>query len=254
VTYTEALDRIGAIESRMTMLRVTTVGGNGSFSSTLATAVDRFGNGPTHISEPQDGSGKSIQLPEPESADDPGAARIRSGITASSGVSAATAASAYTGGSTASKGLTPELRRTFEQLSAKYGVPVGLSLAVARAESGFRSDATSPAGAQGLMQLMPSTARGLGVTDPYDPAQSAEGGIKYLKGLLGRFHGDAKLALAAYNAGPNAVARYGGVPPYAETQAYVGRVLGYAKEFGYVPGAASPGDQVATTGTPAVTA
>lgn len=97
--------------------------------------------------------------------------------------------------------------------------------AVIGRESGFRPDAVSSAGAVGLMQLMPDTARELGVTDPFDPAQNVEGGAKYLRSLLDRYGGRLDLALAAYNAGPGAVDRFGGIPPYAETQRYVAGIM-----------------------------
>ncbi len=114
--------------------------------------------------------------------------------------------------------------------SSRHGVDPALVKAVIRAESGFRSDAVSRTGAQGLMQLMPGTARALGV-DATDPAQCVDGGVRYLKQQLDRFGGDTKLALAAYNAGPGSVAKYGGVPPYAETQRYVNDVLRYTDSY-----------------------
>lgn len=113
----------------------------------------------------------------------------------------------------------------FQAASEAYGVPVGLLKAVGRVESNFRADAVSCCGAQGVMQLMPATARSLGVTDAFDPAQNIMGGAKYLRQMLDRFDGDVSKALAAYNAGPGAVQKYGGPPPY--TQSYVNKVLGY---------------------------
>ena len=97
--------------------------------------------------------------------------------------------------------------------------------AVIGRESGFRPDVVSSAGAVGLMQLMPSAARELGVSDPFDPAQNVEGGAKYLRSLLDRYGGRLDLALAAYNAGPGAVDHFGGVPPYKETQEYVSAIM-----------------------------
>lgn len=109
--------------------------------------------------------------------------------------------------------------------ASAWGVDPALVKAIIANESGFDANATSKTGAQGLMQLEPGTAAGLGVSNAYDPAQNIWGGTRYIKGLLDRFHGDMRLAVAAYNAGPGAVEKYGGVPPYAETQAYVENVL-----------------------------
>lgn len=113
----------------------------------------------------------------------------------------------------------------------RHGIDPALLHGLVRAESSFDPTVTSPAGAQGLCQLMPGTAAALGVTDPFDPAQSLDGGARYLRQQLDAFGGDPALALAAYNAGPGAVRRYGGVPPYAETQAYVRKVLDYAAAY-----------------------
>jgi soluble lytic murein transglycosylase-like protein len=113
------------------------------------------------------------------------------------------------------------------EAAAREGLDPSLVRAVVRAESNFDPQAVSPAGAKGLMQLTEATARSLGVTDVFDPAQNVAAGTRYLKQLLTRFGGDLRRALAAYNAGPGAVEQYGGVPPYAETEQYVRRVLGF---------------------------
>lgn len=118
----------------------------------------------------------------------------------------------------------------FAVTGARHGVDPALLASIAKAESGFDPRAVSHAGAQGLMQIMPATARGLGVADPFDPAQAIDGAARLLKGNLERF-GSVELALAAYNAGPGAVTKYGGIPPYRETQAYVPKVLANLQEF-----------------------
>ncbi|OAT80445.1 hypothetical protein A6M21_00770 [Desulfotomaculum copahuensis] len=124
-----------------------------------------------------------------------------------------------------------QLDGLFNDAAARYGLDPALLKAVARVESGWNPAAFSPAGAQGLMQLMPATAAALGVDNPWDPRQNLEGGARYLRNLLDRYHGRTDLALAAYNAGPGAVDRYGGIPPYRETQQYVRRVAGAQREF-----------------------
>jgi soluble lytic murein transglycosylase-like protein len=113
----------------------------------------------------------------------------------------------------------------------RHGIDPALLAGLVKQESGFDPAAASPAGARGLTQLMPGTAAGLGVSNPLDPAQALEGGAKYLREQLDRFDGDVARALAAYNAGPGAVQRYGGVPPYAETQNYVRIVQANAAEL-----------------------
>lgn len=119
--------------------------------------------------------------------------------------------------------------RSFQALIRRSAVEMRVDPALIQAvilrESAFDSQATSPAGARGLMQLMPPTAAALGVSDSYDPEQNIRGGARYLRMLLDRFNGNVPLALAAYNAGPGAVEQYAGIPPYKETRAYVGQVL-----------------------------
>jgi soluble lytic murein transglycosylase-like protein len=109
--------------------------------------------------------------------------------------------------------------------SQNNGVPAGLVRAILMAESAGDPAAVSTAGAQGLMQLMPGTSAGCGIANPFDPTENVQCGTGYLRSLLDRYHNNITLAVAAYNAGPGAVDRYHGVPPYAETQAYVTRVL-----------------------------
>jgi len=117
------------------------------------------------------------------------------------------------------------------QAAARFRLRPALLHALVEAESGGNPDAVSPRGAIGLTQLMPSTAEALGVANPYDPQQNLNGGAQYLRRQLDRFGGDERLALAAYNAGPGAVQRYQGVPPYAETRNYVNRVLSLAATY-----------------------
>jgi soluble lytic murein transglycosylase-like protein len=118
-----------------------------------------------------------------------------------------------------------------EQAAARYGVDPAVLHGLIQQESDFDPSAQSSAGAVGLTQLMPATATSLGVANPSDPAESIEGGARYLSRLMSEFGGNTEDALAAYNAGPGAVQQYGGIPPYAETQSYVSKVLGYAEAY-----------------------
>lgn len=136
------------------------------------------------------------------------------------------------GGADPTKPLPSEQIESLVQAnSAAQGVDPDLVRAVMANESAFDPNATSNAGAQGLMQLMPDTAASLGVTNSYDPTQNVSGGTRYLRGLLDRFGGDVTKAVAAYNAGPEAVEKYDGVPPYPETQSYVTNVLDTLRQY-----------------------
>ncbi|WP_025183292.1 lytic transglycosylase domain-containing protein [Leptospira kirschneri] len=121
------------------------------------------------------------------------------------------------------KNIEPSLAKIIRQESEKNNLDPRLVQSVIKAESDFKTDAVSPKGAIGLMQLMPSTANLLGVEDPFDPAENVAGGTKFLSDLLNKYK-NLDHALAAYNAGPNAVDRYAGIPPYKETRNYVEKV------------------------------
>ena len=145
-------------------------------------------------------------------------------FTSSSSSANTTVTNAISSGSVSS----PEnLEEYFKEASETYGVDINLLKAIARQESNFNPSATSSAGAMGVMQLMPSTAKGLGVTNAYDAQQNIMGGAKLMAQNLKKYNGDVSLALAAYNAGGGNVDKYGGIPPFKETQNYVKKVLGY---------------------------
>ena len=161
----------------------------------------------------------------------PGATTSLLGLAPTAAAGATTAAPSGTTGSLAGVPYGDEITAA----ARRNGIDPALLAGLVRQESNFNAAAVSPAGARGLTQLMPATAAGLGVANPSDPVQALEGGARYLRRQLDAFGGDMTKALAAYNAGPGAVQRYGGVPPYAETQAYVQKVQAFAAAYRGTP-------------------
>lgn len=141
------------------------------------------------------------------------------------GTSATAPFNPFGGGAQIQGGAPPQIRAMIEEAANNHNIDPDLLDALVQAESNYKPDAVSSKRAMGLTQLMPATARALGVQDPFDPAQNLNGGARYLSQML-RTHGSLEHALAAYNAGPGNVAKYGGIPPFAETQEYVRKVMG----------------------------
>ena len=227
--------------------------GVSSFKELLAKEALPKKDGPNSGMRLSDYFARTVIFPQPSRL---GAARGRSGATTAPAADASTA----TGGRTARQlqaqaageqsrlrpraaGRSPQpgtqrvqlpasesdvIEQAIRQAASRYNLSPDLIRSVIRAESAFQPQAVSPAGAQGLMQLMPETAKELGVTDPFDVRQNIDGGVRYLRQMLDRFDGDLKMALSAYNAGPGAVEKYEGQVPYAETRHYVKRVLRFA--------------------------
>jgi soluble lytic murein transglycosylase-like protein len=189
----------------------------------------------------------------------PGSGNFAAHLASVTGASPTTAAADPTATGASTPGAATPYAAEIDAAAKKYNVDPALLRGLIRQESNFNPNAGSPAGARGLTQLMPGTAAALGV-DPSVPAQAIEGGAKYLRQQLDKFGNDPAKALAAYNAGPGAVQRYGGVPPYAETQNYVRKVLAYAAEYRQAAPAAtaaaasvtSPVASAAVTAAPAV--
>lgn len=170
-------------------------------------------------------SGKSVRYVEAGSEEE----KKLSASNSADSSSASTKTSAANNTTTAASMKTTKYDAYFKKAAQKYGVSESLLKAIAKAESNFNARDLSPSGAMGVMQLMPETARSLGVDDPYDPEQNIMGGAHCIAQKLKEFNGDVKLALAAYNAGSGAVKRAGGIPSQCRT--YVNRVLSYQKAF-----------------------
>lgn len=159
------------------------------------------------------------------------ASALQAATTADAATANVTPIAEQTDGAVGGGAGSGEYNPLIEQAAARYGLEPAVLHGLIQQESDFDPSAQSSAGATGLTQLMPGTAASMGVANPMDPAESIEGGARYLSQLMSEFGGNTEDALAAYNAGPGAVQQYGGIPPYAETQSYVSKVLGYAEAY-----------------------
>ena len=217
-----------AISERATQIQtlLSRVGSEGSTSS-FAAALEEASAGPAATTTYAQPSGAPVA---PASTFPGGYSQVPAATLTPVASATATDSSSYDG--------------LIEQAATRYGLDPAILHGLIQQESGFDPGATSSAGAEGLTQLMPGTASSMGITEPLNPAQSIEGGARYLSQLMSQFGGNVTDALAAYNAGPGAVQQYGGVPPYSETQSYVSKVLGYAEGFRQSQTATTPSVQL----------
>ncbi len=217
-----AAQRVQQIQTLIEQARETSLPGSGSFAATLQAASPTGAGGPSAYGAATGASGAYPSMP----------------TAAGTGV--------YPGAPAgAAESNSGQYDVLVNQAAARYGLDPAVLHGLIQQESGFDPNSTSSAGAEGLTQLMPSTAASLGVTNPLDPAQSIEGGARYLSQMMAQFGGNVSDALAAYNAGPGAVQRYGGIPPYAETQSYVAKVLAYAEAYRRSPSASTAAGAIA---------
>jgi soluble lytic murein transglycosylase-like protein len=210
---------VEAVLSRISQLQAMLDTASSTPAATAAPSTASFASALTDATAAGDGTGTSTDF---------------ASLASTLGATATTA----TGGTAATGSSLPASVPYAGEITAAAqanGIDPALLAGLIKQESGFNAHAGSGAGAQGLTQLMPATARGLGVSNPFDPVQSIMGGAKYLKQQLDAFGGDVTKALAAYNAGPGAVQRFGGVPPYSETQNYVRIVQANAASFRTAP-------------------
>jgi soluble lytic murein transglycosylase-like protein len=228
-----AAERVQQLQALVAQVerRAPATGSVGKTGSTFAATLDsaQAGDSPTGspVGAYNTAASYPTGTPSTSAASYPISTSYTTAASSPAGISYPTGTPSPTAGLDAGAAYAPLI----EQAAARYGLDPSVLHGLIQQESGFDPSARSGAGALGLTQLMPSTAASLGVAEPLDPAQSIEGGARYLSQLLNQFAGNTADALAAYNAGPGAVQQYGGVPPYPETQQYVAKVLGYAASY-----------------------